>query len=177
MLSIYNEFIEGHHGEVVDASELGMWAIRSGKYKVEESAILSKFKEDLARALRSEHHTDPQGRSVRTNHVVVENRNGKQISMWGDIRTAPREHIQKSFKQRRKQIVGHCCQLKADVDSFNDNHNKGTQLEFSFNFSVDIIEANLAKEDLSLPKGRLGRPTIRPPRIRRPGSPPAPPAV
>jgi len=60
--------------------------------------------------------------------------------LWDDIRTAEPEHIERSLKLRRNQIVGDCSQLKKDQDSYNDNNIYGVQIQMSFNFEKDIQE-------------------------------------
>jgi hypothetical protein len=56
------------------------------------------------------------------------------------MRTAPREHMEVAFQQRRQQIVGDCRQLKWDVDSYNQNHNAGEELQMVFDFTLDLEE-------------------------------------
>ena len=56
------------------------------------------------------------------------------------MRTASREHMEIAFQQRRQQIVGDCRQLKADLDSYNDNYNSGESLQMVFDFTNDLAE-------------------------------------
>jgi hypothetical protein len=56
------------------------------------------------------------------------------------MRTASREHMEIAFQQRRQQIVGDCRQLKADLDSYNDNYNSGEWLQMVFDFTNDLAE-------------------------------------
>lgn len=67
-------------------------------------------------------------------------RNGRQAEFWADMQTAPREHMEIAFQQRRQQIVGDCRQLKWDVDSYNENHNSGEPLQMVFDFTLDLEE-------------------------------------
>jgi len=96
--------------------------------------------------MREEYVTDPQGRRVRAKHVAIIEQNGEQMAFWADIRNAPREHMQLSFQQRRHQIVGDCRQLKADVDSFNDNSTKEEPINMVFDFTLDLAELELANK-------------------------------
>lgn len=64
--------------------------------------------------------------------------------VWDDMRTAPRDHMQRSFQERRLQIAADCTQLKTDVDSYNDNHNPGEPIVLVFDFTNDVTEAELA---------------------------------
>ena len=88
--------------------------------------------------------TDPQGRRVRAKHVARILDHGKQERLWADIRTAPREHMQLAFQQRRHQIVGDCKQLKLDVDSYNDNSNSENPIQMIFDFTADLNELEAA---------------------------------
>jgi len=64
--------------------------------------------------------------------------------MWADIRTAPRNHMELAFKQRRQQIVSDCRQLQIDVDSYNENHPKEKPVQMVFNFTMDLQELEMA---------------------------------
>lgn len=56
------------------------------------------------------------------------------------MRRAPREHMEIAFQQKRQQIVGDCRQLKWDMDSYNDNHNVGEEIQMIFDFTLDLEE-------------------------------------
>jgi hypothetical protein len=45
-----------------------------------------------------------------------------------------------AFQQRRQQIVGDCRQLKADINSYNDNRSPDRPIQMSFDFTWDIEE-------------------------------------
>ena len=76
----------------------------------------------------------------RTKHVATYARNGKQYALWADIRVASRDHMERSFQQRRHGIVGDCRQLKEDVDSYNQNQNKGEVIQLVLDFTDDMAE-------------------------------------
>ncbi len=120
--------------------QIASWAIREGLWEPMPSDFVDQFAEVLARAMREECIRDPQGRKVRAKHVAKMERQGKQLNFWGDIRTAPREHLTIAFQQRRQQIVGDCRQLKADVDSFNENRSPLRPIQMVFDFSNDLEE-------------------------------------
>ncbi|HUT73485.1 MAG TPA: hypothetical protein VM221_01470 [Armatimonadota bacterium] len=96
--------------------------------------------------MREQYVTDPQGRSVRAKHVARVNRNGEQLPLWADIRSASREHMEIAFQQRRQQIVGDCRQLKTDVDSFNENRNPGAPIQMVLDFTYDVEELEAAAQ-------------------------------
>ncbi len=107
--------------------------------------MVTQCADQLAQAMREEYIRDSQGRSVRAKHVArIRDREGEQAFLWADIRTAPPEHMNIAFKQRRQHIVDECRQLKLDVDSYNENQRPDTQIPMNFNFTVDLLELEAA---------------------------------
>ena len=145
-MSSYNEQMQelasryqAETGEVMFRSaEVGAWAIANGYWLPTPDAILRQFSADFSRALREEYIRDAQGRRVRSKHAIRED--GVQGRLWADIHTAPREHMEVAFQQRRDQIVADCFQLKTDVDSYNDNHNDGEPIQILLDFRTDVQE-------------------------------------
>ena len=78
-------------------------------------------------------------------HVARVERDGKQVPLWADYRTATREHMQVAFQQRRQQIVGDCHQLKLDADSFNENRPDEKPIQIRFDFTDDLAEIDAAE--------------------------------
>ena len=126
--------------------QIAAWAIRNRNWEAQTSRMITQCADDLSRAMREEIIRDPQGRTVRAKHAAKVLKNGTQMMLWADIRTADRGHMEAAFGLRRKQIVGDCRQLKADVDSFNDNKNEGPPIQLSFDFSLDLEELELASQ-------------------------------
>ena len=131
--------------DFVNTREVAIWAYKNKKWVPDDSLPIQKLTKDLGNALREERHTDARGRKVRTNHVVMKNENGKQIPIWSDLQKASHKHMQLSFVQRRKRIIGNCSQLKFDMDSYNENYNTKGNIQLSFNFIDDIIELEIEK--------------------------------
>jgi hypothetical protein len=129
--------------------EMAVWAIETGRWQPQRSAMLRKCAEELSDAMREEYITDPQGRRVRSKHVARYGEGNAQIPLWADIKTAGRGHMEIAFQQRRQQILGDCRQLKTDVDSFNDNYNKAEPLQMIFDFTDDLAEDELARMALA----------------------------
>ena len=50
-----------------------------------------------------------------------------------------------AFRQRRKQVVDDCRNLKLDVDSYNENRKPNTQIPMSFDFTQDLAEMAAAE--------------------------------
>lgn len=122
------------------ARQIAGWAISNSSWKPQRSELLNQCAEHIARAMREEYFTDPQGRSVRAKHAARIERDGEQLVLWADIRTAPRQHMAIAFKLRRNQIVNDCRHLKADVDSFNENRSPLDPIQMVFDFTFDLAE-------------------------------------
>jgi len=108
------------------AREILRWAYDRGKWQPHPDDFIKAGAEQLARAMRDDYAKDPQGRSIRIKHVVLEDREGEQIPIWVDYKIITRDQMVMSLQGRRKQIVGDCIQLKNDVDSYNENRNTGS---------------------------------------------------
>lgn len=160
---IAHEYMQQHNVDYIDLHEVAEWAIRTNRWEPQKSALIRQCKEFLGRALREEYFTDSQGRRVRAMHVIVKDKDGKQTSIWGDIRTADRKHMAVSFQQRRRLIVGDCCQLKMDVDSFNDNYNKDARIQMSFDFTLDIEETQIMRTNRKSSASGHSRPSSQSP--------------
>lgn len=120
------------------SAEVGQWALDQGLWAPSRESLLRQFSSDLSRSLREQYVTDPQGRRVRAKHAVKDD--PQQGSLWADIFTAPREHMQRAFAQRREQVVNDCRQLKTDVDSYNENLNSEHPIQMVFDFTDDLAE-------------------------------------
>src|SRR6266571_5755081 len=144
----YSEQMQGVVQQYVDSGEpwpaaarnIAAWAINNGFWAPHRDTLIGQCSEDLARAMREEYIQDPQGRSVRAKHAARILLCGEQQKLWADIRSASRAHMEAALKQRRHQIVGDCRQLKADTDSFNDNHPDERPIQMTFNFTRDLEE-------------------------------------
>ena len=126
------------------SKQIAAWAISTGRWELPESAAIKQCAEDVSRAMREEYFTDPKGRRVRLKHPVSRTHDGRQLVLWDDLRTAPREHMLLSFQQRRQQIFGDCRQLKRDVDCYNDSHSDEPIIQIVFNFIRDLEEDEAA---------------------------------
>lgn len=122
------------------------WAYHEGLWEPQESDLIHRLADDLAQAMREDYYTDPHGRRVRAKHAARMRKNGKQLSLWDDLRTMTREHAEASFRQSRNQIVGDCTHLKRAMDSYNDNYNPGPAIPLVLDFTQDVAE-NEAMED------------------------------
>jgi len=129
--------------------EIADWALNSGQWRPSQQSLRKQLAELLSQAMREEYITDPQGRRVRAKHAATVEVDGRQQILWADIRDAAptsRRHMEVAFQNRRQQIVSDCKQLKTDVDSFNDNWNSGQLIQMVFDFTDDLIEAEMMDE-------------------------------
>ena len=83
---------------------------------------------------------DPQGRHVRAKYAARILEDGVQTTFWADRELASPLHMELSLRQRRTQVVADCFRLKTDVDSYNDNFNRGRSINLTFDFTLDVEE-------------------------------------
>jgi hypothetical protein len=124
--------------------DIAAWAVRTKLWQPQAADMVSRCAEELSRAMREEYVTDPQGRRVRAKHAATVNVDGKQTTLWTDIRDPHPQFMAIAFQQRRQHIVGECRQLKTDVDSFNENARPATPYQLILNFEDDVAEMEAA---------------------------------
>ena len=95
---IANKYMEEVGSETATAREIATWAIKRKLWEPQPSKVIRQCADELARAMREEYTTDPQGRRVRAKHVAIVDRGGEQIALWADIGTATREHLEIAFQ-------------------------------------------------------------------------------
>jgi hypothetical protein len=139
----YRRATKKHFWSTLDVVE---WAEKRGLIHVRPIDPRRALAEEIALAMHEDYITDPQGRRVRVKHAARYERNGKQETLWADIREknpATRRHMQIAFQNRRQQIVGECVQLKLDIDSYNENWNGGAEIQACFDFTDDLADRGL----------------------------------
>jgi hypothetical protein len=141
MQQLWRAYEEDGQPTPATSHDVAAWAIHKRLWQPRPADIVSQCAEDLSHALREEYMTDAKGRRIRAKHSARVARNGKQLSFWADIRTAPRSHMELAFRQRRNQIVGDCRQLKNDVDSYNDANARQPAIPMLFDFTDDLEQA------------------------------------
>jgi hypothetical protein len=137
--TIADSYFADHDGSAT-ARDIARWAVKTGRWAPQPGSVIDQCAEEISRAMREDYIIDPQGREVRAKHAARIKENGRQVTLWADIRSASVSHMERAFGQRRKQILGDCRQLKADVDSFNDNRNPDQPIQVIFDFSLDLAE-------------------------------------
>ncbi|MGH7962980.1 MAG: hypothetical protein ACRERD_14305 [Candidatus Binatia bacterium] len=122
------------------AERIAIWDLNTEHWIPHRSRLIRICADQIAQAMREEYYRDPQGRRVRAKHVARVKRNGQQLYLWDDIRSADRAHMEISFQQRRQQIVGDCLQLKTDVNSYNENGKPTYAIQLVLDFTHDVEE-------------------------------------
>lgn len=129
---------ESEHGhQPAQLADVASWMVQNDLWQIRPTDVVQRCAEDLSRALREEYRTDKKGRRYRVNHAVRE----KQLTLWAVLDNAPRDHMEKAFAQRRRQIVGDCVQLKTDVDVYNDIQEEKVPIQLVLDFTEDVAEA------------------------------------
>lgn len=140
MQRVVQQYIESGQKWPATAREMARWAIANKLWAPQPSTIVDQCADHLSRALAEEYIPDPQGRLVRAKHAARVEVGGRQETLWADIRTAPRGHMETAFRQRRGQILGECRQLKKDVDSYNQNATPNDPVPMILDFTNDLAE-------------------------------------
>jgi hypothetical protein len=125
------------------AVEVATWAVRKNLYEMHQGAVIRQFADQIAQVWRDEYMTDPQARRVRVKHAARYSEDGESKWLWDDMRSATHKHMELSFQHKRQQIVQDCHQLKLDVDSYNENFNKGRRIQMVFDFRTDLEELDI----------------------------------
>lgn len=146
---VFHAYLEAHDGVPHGTYEVATWAVSKGLLEVPQVDPMAVLSDQLGSALRNEYAKDPKtGRRYRKNHAVRYYRNGVQLALWAELETAPRSHMLRAFQQRRKQIVGDCVQLKADVDVYNGMHVDKEPIQLVLDFTDDVAEIEAVGDDI-----------------------------
>src|SRR5688572_29735286 len=93
MQEIFRRYQEEVSPDPADLRVVAAWALQEKLWHPRPADIHARFAEDMATALREEYRTDNAKRRYRAKHAVRVFRDGKQMSFWADIDTAPRGHM------------------------------------------------------------------------------------
>ncbi|TXI37617.1 MAG: hypothetical protein E6Q59_07650 [Nitrosomonas sp.] len=150
------DYIERYKREVsdsaiIDPHDLAAWAYRNGLHKPNPKTIIDLIAKDIAQVFREEYRTDEHGRRYRAKHAVTKKHGNKTQSLWADLDDidAPHEHFQKSFAQRRSQVVGDCFQLKTDADVYNEKRNPSVPINIVLDFTLDVEELQMPSDKVA----------------------------
>lgn len=139
--NIWHRYDSDREHQPSGTREAAEWAVKEGLLELPEVDPLDILAGQMAQALRDEVGTDRKGRRYRLNHAVRITKGGVQHTFWAMMGFASHEHMEKTFAQRREQIIGDCFRLKVDVDVYNDlNHEKGQEVQLVLDFTEDVAE-------------------------------------
>src|SRR5467141_3645686 len=124
-------------------TDVAEWGVVRGLLQMHHGAIVRHYAEQIAQVWRDEYMNDPQGRRIRVKHAARYSIDGVQTWLWDNMPTATHKHMELSFQNKRQLIVMDCHQLKLDVDSYNENFNKGRTIQMVFDFRNDLEELDL----------------------------------
>lgn len=137
----WHRFEDEHQHLASGTREATEWALEHGLLEIPEIDLVDYLAGQMANALRAECRIDDKGRRYRVNHAVRVTRSGVQYTFWGVLGFADHDHMERAFAQRRDQIIGDCCQLKTDVDIYNDmNRSKRPVVQLVLDFTDDVAE-------------------------------------
>lgn len=137
---VWHLYEREHRAIPATMREALQWGIAEKMIDVPEVDPLTKLAEDMAAAVREEYAVDAQGRRYRVNDAVKITRGGIQYTFWAIMKDAPREHMQRAFIQRRRQIVDDCVQLATDVEAYNAMNPDQPEIPMLFDFRDDVEE-------------------------------------
>ena len=143
MLFLVEQYERTHGMDHADPDDVAGWLMETQNYVPEPIDPRRALRRRIARALRAERYTDPQGRDVRVNHSVVETKaDGKRHATYHHIKTALPDSMRVSLTQRRDGIVNDCRQHLLDFESYNDNNIYEASLPpYDYNINHDIEES------------------------------------
>jgi len=139
--SIWHRYDNEQEHKPSGTREVTEWAVANGFLELPEIDPYDVLAGQMAQALRDEYGTDEKGRRYRLNHAVRITKSGVQHTFWAVMGFASHEHMEKTFSQRREQIIGDCFQLKVDVDVYNTmNADKKQPVQLILDFTEDVAE-------------------------------------
>jgi hypothetical protein len=119
--------------------QISEWAVANERYELTRGMAVRQCAERIGRAMGLEHVKDKRGRSVRKYYAARIREDGQLVMKWDDW-NAPRSFMEVAAANRRNQILGQCCQLKNDMDSYSDRHCPEKPIQMDFNFNIDLEE-------------------------------------
>ncbi len=147
MQKIFDDYTREVGHEPVSLDVVAEWAVMKGRFQPTPKSVVKMCRESLANSLRQEKRLDDHGLWYRAKHPVRKSVGGVQLTLWADIDTAPRVHMEQSFAQRRRSIVDDCFQAKQDVDHYNAYRSGDRPIQMILDFSEDVAELEAIREE------------------------------
>jgi len=137
---ILDRYIEEINPDPTSMDEVADWALTNGLFAPQPQDVRQMCKSMLSRAARSQKRFDGK-RWYRAKHSVKSNMGGVQLVLWADIdKNASHSFMEKSKKQRRKNVVDDCFQMKMDYDHYNEQSPEQQLSPLVLDFTDDVAE-------------------------------------
>lgn len=147
MVEIAQDWKLENNVEEIDIDQASDWAVETGRYQRDPISRKQQCRQDMLRALQRDKYTDPQGRSVRSQHAVKLDWQGEQLTLFVDSRIAKPAVMQEVFKQNHERIVNDVKRHSIEKQSYDDNNPYGAQLlPFDYDFNAFADEARMTGE-------------------------------
>ncbi len=141
--------------------KMANWALERELWQPQHNTLVKLLANDMAVAMKTVKHTDPQGRRARTMaaarmSTIDEDGKETQTSLWDDARTCAGDHLTTALEQRHHQIGGDCKALHIDVCSGNDNNPdlRANPIQFSWDFTEYVESSDEDDETVDPQKPR-----------------------
>lgn len=139
MQSIIKRYKEASGNSSVDMHEVAKFAVGMGWPLPKPKTAIERLAEQFSGAAREEVRRDEvTGRPYRVNLAVTTWQGNQQTTLWHDIDEAPRPIAQRSFQQRREQMVGDAVQLTFDVMHWNRVNEVEDPITMEMDFTDDV---------------------------------------
>ena len=140
MQSIIKKYREKTGKDSVNMHDVAKYAAGMGWPLPKPKTALERLAEQFSSAAREEIRKDEiTGKPYRANLAVTTWRGHEQLTLWTDIDIAPRHVAQKSFHQRREQMVGDAVQLTFDVMNWNRVNATEEKIDMPMDFTDDVL--------------------------------------
>jgi len=139
------KYMELHKVTEFDPDEVAEWMVNTKQYEERAYSVVRRCKQELTKALRAQHVTDPQNRDVRAMLCArYKNKQGELWSMWSPIYQAKPDHARRALQQWRRSLRGEALLHDRTTKSYNDNNIHGASLPlFDYDLNKDIAEASM----------------------------------
>ena len=157
LIEIIEEFREERGHEPFSMWDVAQWAIANRRWIREQGSAEKELSKHLSKAANHQHHTDPQGRRVRSliPAKYPKPTAGGQMTfevLWDEVATMSFEHAEIALNQSHQQALGMCQSIKNIQDTFNENNpnaaDRQIQLDFNFGFALESASQEQPVEEL-----------------------------
>jgi len=135
---IMQQWKEEHNAPAVLLKLAAEWAVKNNLFQGKPISVEEQCEREMRRVLQQQRYTDPQGRNPRTKLAVKIEYEGRQQTLWVDVRYDKPVLIETAFEQNHKRIENDVKRESMEVQSFNDNNKFGYQMKL-FDYNLNPI--------------------------------------